>query len=109
MSVHVMPLPMNGQKPLLKVPLVSGLGASTLQLLRVVLPQLPTPLPDGFMGHGDTALEPQLLPVAIAQGEPIIQPGPWLMISPGKRWFLSRSVLAGGVTPGCLSWGSFDQ
>src|SRR4030095_7012595 len=31
------------------------------------------------------------------------------MISPGKRWFLYRSLVAGGVMSGCLSWSSSGQ
>src|SRR4030095_5487193 len=48
-----MPLPIDRQEDLVEVPLVPWLGASTLQLIGVVLPKLPTPLADGLMGHHD--------------------------------------------------------
>src|SRR5262245_10316631 len=47
---QIMAFAMNRQKHLVQVPFVAWLGASTLQPIRVVLPKLPTPLADGFMG-----------------------------------------------------------
>jgi hypothetical protein len=64
----------DGEKHLIKVPLVPWLGASVLQLIGVVLPKLQTPLADGLMGHVDAALEQDLLHVTVAQREAIIQP-----------------------------------
>src|ERR1700757_3660998 len=52
---QVMALPVNRQKDLVQVPLVPWLGASTLQLIRIVLSKFQTPLTDGFMGDVDTA------------------------------------------------------
>jgi hypothetical protein len=46
---QVMALAIDGQKDLVEVPLVPWLGASTLQLIRVVLPKLQTPLADGWV------------------------------------------------------------
>ena len=37
------------------------------------------------MGDVDAAFEEQLLHIAITQGEAVVEPAPWLMISPGKR------------------------
>src|SRR5262249_20455214 len=71
---QVMPLPVDRQKDLVQMPLVPWLGASTLQLIRIVLPKLPTPLADGFMGDIDPAFEQQFLHVAIAQGEAVVEP-----------------------------------
>jgi len=51
-------------------------GSSVLQLIRIRLPKLQTPLADGFMGDVDTALEQNLLHIAIAQGEAIVEPDP---------------------------------
>jgi hypothetical protein len=82
---QVMALTMNRQKDLIQVLFVTWLGASTLQPIRVVLPKLQTPLADGFMGDVDTAFTEQLLHIAIAQGEAVVEPAPWLMISPGQR------------------------
>ena len=45
-----------------------------LQPIRVVLPKLQTPLADGFMGDVDTALEQDLLHIAITQGEAVVEP-----------------------------------
>jgi hypothetical protein len=70
----VMPLPVNRQKPLVKVLRVPWVGASTLQLIRVVLPTLPTPLAHGFMGDVDPAFAPQCLHVTVAQGDAGVAP-----------------------------------
>src|SRR5215467_6555666 len=70
----VMALPVDGQEHLIQVPLVPWLGASVLQLIRVVLPKLQTPLADGLMGHVDATLAQDLLYVAVAQREAIIEP-----------------------------------
>ena len=64
---EVMALAMDGQKDLVQMPLVTWLGASVLQLIGVLLPKLQTPLADGLMGHVDTALEEELLHVAVTQ------------------------------------------
>src|SRR5262245_8741566 len=71
-----MALTIDGEKHLIQVPLVPGLGASTLQLIGVVLPKFQTPLADGFMGDVDAALAQELFHVAIAQREAIIEPDP---------------------------------
>jgi hypothetical protein len=64
---QVMALPVDGHKHLVEMPRVPRLGASMLQLMRVVLPTLPTPLAHGFMGDVDTAFAQQCLHVAVAQ------------------------------------------
>src|SRR5262245_47767858 len=69
-----MALPVDRQKDLVQVPLVTWLSASTLQLIHIVLPKLQTPLADGFMRDVDTAFKESLLHVAVAQGEAIIEP-----------------------------------
>src|SRR5438132_10677765 len=71
---QVMALPVDRQKDLVEVPLVPWLGASTLQLIRVVLPTFQTPLTDGFMSDVDAALTQELLHVAITQGEAVVEP-----------------------------------
>ena len=58
------------------------------QLIGIVLPEFETPLANGFVGDIDATFEQELLHVAVAQGEAIREPDAWLMISPGKRWFL---------------------
>ena len=69
-----MPLTLNGEKHLIQVPLVARSRMPVAELIGVGLPKLPTPLTDGFMGYGDATLEQELLHVAIAQGEAIIEP-----------------------------------
>jgi hypothetical protein len=71
---QVMPLTLNGEKYLIQVPLVTRSRAPVTELIGVVLPKLPTPLADGFMGDGDATLEQQFFHVAVAQGEAIIEP-----------------------------------
>jgi len=71
---QVMALAIDGQKDLAQVPFIPWLGTSTLQLICIVLPKLQTPLADGFMGDVDTASTEQLLHIAIAQGEALVEP-----------------------------------
>jgi hypothetical protein len=73
-SPEVMALTINCEKHLIQVPFVAWLRASVPQLVSVVLPKLQTPLPDGFMSDVDTALEHDLLHIAIAQGEAVVEP-----------------------------------
>ena len=73
---QVMALAMDGQKDLTEVPLVTWLGSSVPQPIGVVLPKLPTPLADRFVGHGDAAFEQEFLHIAVAQGEAIVEPDP---------------------------------
>src|SRR5262249_54561565 len=61
---QVMALPVDRQKDLVEVPLVAWLGASTLQLIGVVLPKFQTPLADGLVRHIDAALTQELVHVA---------------------------------------------
>ena len=49
-------------------------GTAPLQLIRVVLPKLPTPLADGFMRDVDPAFKEELLHITVAQGEAVVEP-----------------------------------
>ena len=69
-----MTLPVDRHKDCIEVPLVTWLGASTLQLIGVVLSKLQTPLADGLMGHHDPTGEHHLFYVAVTQAEARIQP-----------------------------------
>jgi hypothetical protein len=71
---QVMALPMNRQTHRVEVPLVPWLGASTLQLIGVVLPKFQTPLAAGFMGDVEAALAQELCHVALAQREALREP-----------------------------------
>src|SRR5262249_314304 len=73
-SPQVMALTVDGQENLIQVPLVPCPGASTLHLICIVLPKLQTTLADGFMSDVDSGFTEELLHVAVAQGEAIIEP-----------------------------------
>ena len=83
---QVMVLPVDRQKHLVEVPLVPWLGASTLQLIRVVLSKLQTPLADGLVRHGDAAFEQELLYIAVAQREAIITNGVSFLQTTKRGW-----------------------
>src|SRR4029450_7161796 len=100
---QVMALPVDRQKHLVAMPCVPRATPSTLELVGVILPTLPTPLADGLVGHVDAALAQEFLHVAVAQREAIIQPDSRLMISPGKRWFWQRSGVSRWSHVRCLS------
>src|SRR5262245_11843378 len=65
---------MEREQHLIERPFISGAQAASLELMGRSLPKLPTPLPDGLVGHLDAALTQELWPVAVAQrkarGEP---------------------------------------
>ena len=68
------------------MPLVPCVGASTLQRIGIILPELQPPLPDGFMGDVDAAFEQQLLARrGGVKGSDKKSQTLWRMISPGKR------------------------
>ena len=46
---------------------------TSVQLIGIILPKLPTPLPDGFMGHSKTALEQKFFHIAVAQDKAIVE------------------------------------
>ena len=98
---------MDGEKHLIQVPLVSWLGASTLQPIRIILPKLETSLADGFLGDVDPTFEQQFLDIAVAQRETVIEPDPmaddlagkaviFVALAVGRRghvWHLSWCVM----------------
>lgn len=73
-SPQVMTRAVDGQKHLVEMPCVPRPRPSAPQPIGVILPELATPLTDGFIGDGDAALEQHLLHVAVAQGESIVEP-----------------------------------
>src|SRR4029450_8244421 len=100
---QVIALPVDRQKDLVQVPFVAWLGASTLQLIRVILPKLQTPLANGFMGDVDPAFEQGLLHVAVTQREAIVEPDP---MTDNLAWKAVIFVALGGSGwrhVGCLS------
>jgi hypothetical protein len=71
-----MALAIDGQKDLIETPFIPGLRATAPQAISLILPKLPTPLTDGFMGHRDAALAQQFFHIAVAQREAIREPDP---------------------------------
>ncbi len=64
------------QKDFIQVPLVARLRTPPSQPIGAVLPKLPTPLADRFVGHRDAAFEQEFFHITVAQGEAIIEPDP---------------------------------
>jgi hypothetical protein len=73
---QVMAFAVNGQKHFLQISFASVAGSTATQLSGMVLPELLTPLADGFIGHADAAFEHEFLHVAVAQVKAIIEPKP---------------------------------
>ena len=59
---------------LIQVPFVARPPTTTAQLVRVLLTEPVAPGPDRLLGHVDTTFGHQLLHVAEAQWEPVVQP-----------------------------------
>src|SRR5262249_40310386 len=87
----------DGQKDFIQVPFVPGLRPSAPEPIRVILPKLATPLADSFVGHGDAAFKQQLLHVAVAESEAIVEPDPVTDDCAGKAVVF--------VTLGVYGWG----
>src|SRR4029450_9840272 len=102
---QVMALPVNREEYLVQVPFVTWLGASTLQLIGVVLPKFQTPLANGLVGHVDAALKQDLLHVAVAQREAIIQPDAMADDLAGEAVILVAFGVSGWRHVGGLSGG----
>jgi hypothetical protein len=71
-----MALAIDRKEHLIQVPLIARARTPPSQPIGVVLPKLPTPFADSFVGHRDTAFEQELFDVAVAQGEAIVEPDP---------------------------------
>src|SRR5262245_11934685 len=67
---------MDRKKHLIQMPFVPRLWATAPQPIGVLLSKFPTPLTDGFMGHGDAAFQQELFHVAVAESEAIVEPDP---------------------------------
>src|SRR5215831_13226671 len=70
---QVMALTVNRQKHFIQMPCIARLRATATQPIGVILPKLPAPFADGFVGHSDTTFEQEFLHVAIAQ---VMYPNP---------------------------------
>src|SRR5215471_3523755 len=98
-----MALTIDGQEDFIKVPLVSWLGAATLQLIRITLPKFQTPLADGFMGDVDPAFAQQLLHIAVTQGKAVIEPDAMADNLAGEAVVLVAFRVSGWSHGSCLS------
>jgi hypothetical protein len=67
-----------------------GEQSTTSEVPCVLRSELPTPLPDGFVGDDDPPLQQEFFDVAEAQTEPVIQPDG---VTDDLRWE-SESVVA---------------
>ena len=95
----------DGEKHFIEMPFVPWLGASVLQLMRVVLPEFQTPRADGLMSDVDTALAQDLLHVAITQGETVGESDAMADDLPGEAMILVACGVSGGSHGGCLFCG----
>ena len=87
-SPQVIPLAVDRDKDLVQVPFVTGPGPTAPQPLGIVLPKLTAPLADRFVGHLDTAFQEDLLNVAVAQVESVVEPDPMADNFAGKAVIL---------------------
>ena len=69
----VVPLPLNGNHNLVKMPFISGLG-TTVNLIRVNLSKFAAPLADGLVGHFNAPIKHHFLDIPVAQWEGVIEP-----------------------------------
>lgn len=69
-----MPLAVDRKKHLVEMPFVAWPGTAAPELIGILLPEFATPLPDGLVGHDDTADKQEFLHVAIAQAESVVEP-----------------------------------
>jgi hypothetical protein len=71
---EVVPCPIDGEEDFIEMPLITALGTPVSQLIGIRLPELQTPLTDGFIRDKDPTGEQQLFDIAIAQAETEIEP-----------------------------------
>ena len=71
---QVLPIAVDLDEDLVQVPLVAGPGLAAAQAGRVGGPELGAPLPDRLVGDDHAALEHELLDLAEAQREAVVQP-----------------------------------
>ena len=94
---QVMALAMDRKEHFIQVPLIARARTPPSQPMGVVLPKLPTPLADGFVGHRDAAFEQEFFHVAVAESEAIGEPDPM------ADDFAGEAVVF--VTLGVCGWG----
>jgi hypothetical protein len=71
----------NRQKHLVHVPLIPQAWTLAPELIGICLAKLAAPLPNGFVGHRDTACKQELFATPIAQAKSQYSQTLWLIIS----------------------------
>src|SRR5262249_30089965 len=71
---EVVSLATDREEHLVQMPRVARPGAPAPELIRIRLPKLAAPFPDGFVGHDHPAGEQEFFHIAIAEAEPEIEP-----------------------------------
>ena len=75
------PFAIDGEEDFIQMPRIARSRTPASQLVRILLPKLLAPVPQGFMRQGDTTFRYQLLDIALAQAEVTNNQTQWLMIS----------------------------
>jgi hypothetical protein len=70
----IIAVPIDGQGDFIEMPLVARSGASATSRIRIGLAKLSAPVPHAFVRQGDSTFRHQLLDIAIAEGEAVVQP-----------------------------------
>jgi hypothetical protein len=73
---QVMPLAVDGQEHFVEMPCIPRARPAMTQLIRIILAEFATPLADRFVGDLDAVFHQELLHVAVAQGEAVVEPDP---------------------------------
>jgi hypothetical protein len=76
---------LDGERPLVEVPLIPRPRTAATELIRILLAKLPTPFPNRFIGHDHTTFTQELFDITEAQAEAKVQPDSVAMTSTGNR------------------------
>ncbi len=71
---QVLFLPIDLEEDFVQVPRIARAGAAPPQLVRVRLPELPTPLQHGLVGHHYAAFGQQFFYITVAEVEAKVEP-----------------------------------
>jgi hypothetical protein len=84
------PLLLDRDEDLIQMPLIPGPRPPAAQLIGILLPELPAPLADGFVGDDDTADEEEFFDVTMAEAKTVVQPNGVTDDFPRKAMMLVR-------------------
>jgi hypothetical protein len=71
---QVMTLAVDNEKDFVEMPFISGPRPMATRTIGIILTELKASLANGLMRDVDTALQQELLGVAVAQAEPVVEP-----------------------------------